>query len=745
VVWTGTEMIVWGGTVGSEFAVTNTGGRYNPSTDTWITVRTDPPAPEARTDHSAVWNGGEMLIWGGRGGSQFTYFNSGGRYSPQTDTWIPTPVDAGTPVPRSNHTAIWTGTEMIVWGGSYYTQGPFYPLYFPLNTGGRYDPTANAWTATRADATAPAARSGHDALWTGSDMIVWGAATSAYAGSRYRPATDSWTPIPAYPTSFGPVPQRAVWTGSELIVWGGPGGSSYHHNTGGRFDPVSGTWVPTSHDQTPAGRGDHTAVWTGAEMIVWGGNSGTYHNDGARYDPATDNWTPTRLDATTPAPTANHAAVWTGSQMIVWGGDTYTQGGGRYDPATDTWSATGVDSETPVERVGQAAVWTGTEMIVWGGYVAGVGASNSGGRYDPAADRWTATRADATAPPGRARPSVVWTGSKMIVWGGESILSNGTYMVHDTGGQYDPVSDSWTPTRVDSRSPSARVRHTAVWTGSQMIVWGGETYGNVVVYNSGARYDPLSDMWDPTNVGPLTPLTRFDHSAVWTGSQMIVWGGTINEFSFTTSSGGLYDPVGDVWSATRDDATTPSRREGHAATWTGSEMIVWGGDFGYDTGGRYCPSTVTTPPDTDGDGIPDARDNCPGVPNPDQADADHDGVGDVCDPCPYLPSVTSCVQQIVAVCISFTSPLGRGSATVSWRTQFETDILGFNIVMFTSQGERVQLNSATIPCEACVTQEGAVYFSPIPKHKSGHDVFVEMLRRNGPVDTAGPAIRGCTL
>ncbi len=38
--------------------------------------------------------------------------------------------------------------------------------------------------------------------------------------------------------------------------------------------------------------------------------------------------------------------------------------------------------------------------------------------------------------------------------------------------------------------------------------------------------------------------------------------------------------------------------------------------------------------DRDGDGILDAEDNCPTIPNPDQTDNDSDGVGDACDSCP---------------------------------------------------------------------------------------------------------------
>ena len=44
--------------------------------------------------------------------------------------------------------------------------------------------------------------------------------------------------------------------------------------------------------------------------------------------------------------------------------------------------------------------------------------------------------------------------------------------------------------------------------------------------------------------------------------------------------------------------------------------------------------------DSDGDGLPEALDNCPGVPNLDQADSDGDGAGDVCDNCPDWPNAS---------------------------------------------------------------------------------------------------------
>jgi hypothetical protein len=48
------------------------------------------------------------------------------------------------------------------------------------------------------------------------------------------------------------------------------------------------------------------------------------------------------------------------------------------------------------------------------------------------------------------------------------------------------------------------------------------------------------------------------------------------------------------------------------------------------------PQPPPAPPDRDKDGVPDFKDNCPDVYNPDQADLDHNGIGDKCQTTPVV-------------------------------------------------------------------------------------------------------------
>jgi hypothetical protein len=216
------------------------------------------------------------------------------------DTWTSTSL-TNAPAARFLHTGLWTGSEMIVWGGA---DSSNY-----LNTGGRYNLSTDSWTATTTT-NAPDGRAYHTAVLTGSEMIVWGGwigSSDVNTGGRYNPSTDSWTATSTTNAPDTRYSHAAVWTGSEMIVWGGWTLSSSGLNTGGRYNSNTDSWTATSTTNAPAGRFDHTAIWTGSEMIVWGGRyySGGYHvlNTGGRYCAAAPGATPT------PTPTATATAT----------------------------------------------------------------------------------------------------------------------------------------------------------------------------------------------------------------------------------------------------------------------------------------------------------------------------------------------------------------------------------------------------------------------------------------------------
>src|SRR5262245_53909911 len=161
-------------------------------------------------------------------------------------------------------------------------------------------------------------------------------------------------------------------------------------------------------------------------------------------------------------------------------------------------------------------------MIVWGGQTAAA-PLNTGASYDPATDTWTPLSTAGAVPAARGYPTAVWTGSEMIVWGGWVSVFPGSYPT--SGGRYNPGNNTWTATSTGAGLPAGRREHTAVWTGSEMIGWGGY---NGSFLSSGARYSPSSNTWTPTSTGAGLAESRSTHSAVWTGSEMIVWGGTGN-------------------------------------------------------------------------------------------------------------------------------------------------------------------------------------------------------------------------
>jgi hypothetical protein len=162
-----------------------------------------------------------------------------------------------------------------------------------------------------------------------------------------------------------------------------------------------------------------------------------------------------------------------------------------------------------------------------------------------------------------------------------------TYLSY--GAEYDPSTNSWValPT---AGEPAARQSHTAVWTGNEMLIWGGT---NGAPLADGATY--LAGGWGAAI--PATPAARQLHTAVWIGdpvARMIIWGGESPPVSLAT--GAMYDPGSGSWDA--ELPTAPSPRSWHTAVVAGTRMIVWGGNApgGYtNTGAIFDTAAATTP------------------------------------------------------------------------------------------------------------------------------------------------------
>ena len=347
-------------------------------------------------------------------------------------------------------------------------------------------------------------------------------------------------------------------------------------------EPGTGSWTALSAAPLASDSNYGAAAWNGKELFVWGGWERSY-----RYAPDSDEWRTGTGNGGPYSTRMSPSVVWAGDRVILWGGVSCAEGerldapcadGSSYDPIKDTWQAINVNG-APSGRMLHTALWTGSRMLIWGG-LAGRTIFADGALYDPVQDSWTAMSDSGLGP--RAWHSAVWTGTRMIVWGGGSI---GTPSIDGTavGAIYDPSTDSWSRIQADG-APSARYAHSAVWTGTEMIVWGGrcpsgsDPNGNPPYCADGGAYDPILDRWRAiSNQG--APSAR-QTTLVWTGQEVLVWGGSTSTAP-AANDGGRYDPKTDTWRRMSTDGA-PSPRAAHWAFWTGTRMLVWGGAIGHN-------------------------------------------------------------------------------------------------------------------------------------------------------------------
>lgn len=220
------------------------------------------------------------------------------------------------------------------------------------------------------------------------------------------------------------------------------------------------------------------------------------------------------------SPLLHVSLVWTGREAVLWGttdpeGDDVRAEAAAFAPATSRWSR--VPPGPLLARFGQSTVWTGTEMLVWGGAVVEQGRPRprgDGAAFDPRPGRWRRLEPAPLAP--RLAHTAVWTGEEMILWGG----TDGAETFSD-GAVYDPSTGSWST--LPQAPLDGRVGHAALWTGEVMLVWGGRS-ATGTLFADGAAYDPVTEQWMKLPAGPLTARAFF--SMVWTGKEALFWGGT---------------------------------------------------------------------------------------------------------------------------------------------------------------------------------------------------------------------------
>jgi N-acetylneuraminic acid mutarotase len=481
-------MIIWGGTGSNPLASNNIGWAYDPATDTWTALsNTGGPAP--RLNQVAVWTGTEMVLWGGyEVTNPLIYLNTGAAFNPDTGTWRPLSSKAS-PDPLTAESVVWTGSEMILWGGQVNYGGQ---NYYTSNSGARYQPALDQWRLI----VGSIGRTGHTAVWTGTEVIIWGGTTGfpfqpssgLRSGARFNPSTRQWQAIS---TDNAPSPRQnhqAVWTGTEMVVWGGEGYSTNGQfgqmvygtlNSGAVYNPATDTWTPMEMDVVPTDRSGHSLVWTGRDVLMFGGRSAfdsgslyNYLDNGGSYHPEVDSWSAIN-HALAPSARAFHSALWTGKEMLIWGGVTSTNNrtpvwlsnGGRYDPTLAQWAPLPTNGAPRTARL-SAAVWMGDAALV----ISGNGRTDPGARFKPAANQWAPVSSNgapsvalSTSNPPTSPATLVWTGKEALMWG---------TMLPSSGVRYDPSTDSWTP-MTTSGAPRPRSGHTAVWTGDSMVIVGG--------------------------------------------------------------------------------------------------------------------------------------------------------------------------------------------------------------------------------------------------------------------------------
>lgn len=296
-VWTETELIVWGGVRDdSTDRYSQEGAAFDPAAGTWRQIA---PPPGTVTVGNVLWTGTEMLVWSGGIPDAVS-----AAYDPANDTWR---LIADLPDPSG--VAFWIGDEAVFLGDP----GSGYHNY-------AYDPATDEWRRLADGPGEPAAS------WTGT-MIITVTDTSSDTGTKlagYDPATDRWRTLKGLDAGERPavIPGRRGAASTVAMLSSASGGPvALLDDRGNAIGELPGKPDgPAPSCARPPGNSscliDMThAVSVGGELLFW-------HNElGWALDLETKTWRSFPLDGREPK--------WDGTEVVAAGDLLFAWGAGR--------------------------------------------------------------------------------------------------------------------------------------------------------------------------------------------------------------------------------------------------------------------------------------------------------------------------------------------------------------------------------------------------------------------------------
>jgi hypothetical protein len=311
-----------------------------------------------------VWTGNEVVVWGGEKPSEGAWHADGAAFNPATGTWrelADSPLSS-----RSEHVAVWTGEEVIICCGRIEGVGA---------SAAAYDPEADQWREIAAPPISPAFA---EAVWTGEEMLVFGGVggggTSNLVGAAaYNPASDSWRRLADLPYGLERTADATIGNG---VVYAWPSTSQGSTDVPLAYDIESDQWLRLPDPPSPA-PSSPSVVWTGERLFAYGAGSdpeGKVIGIGVTYDPVGQSW---RLTEPPPLEPATYGEGTDGSQKAVWAdGEVYIWTGWvgtdwnepitrvvAYDPSQDSWREL---EPAPIPAQGlwhEPIIWTGSQLI----------------------------------------------------------------------------------------------------------------------------------------------------------------------------------------------------------------------------------------------------------------------------------------------------------------------------------------------------------------------------------------------